>query len=400
MTVRDIHVVVVGGSTAGLAVSRAVAALAKNGVPGLRVTLIDKNEYFYHMIGAPRGTVDAEYAHKQFLRLGGVLVEFEADPARPRHRFMQASLARVGEREIELSGGQTVAFDYLVLATGARNSFPANVAESSVEAARARMTRLGADIGRARSILVVGGGAVGVEMAGEIAAAHPAKTVTLVHSGSRLLPANFKEKLSAGAVEKLRRLGVKVVLNERIEIPAGTRFDATLRPLKLRGASGRSYQSDLQIMATGTKLHTEYLAPLEAQLGVRLRERSGAIRIRPTFQIDSPRLPNIFAVGDVAALPAGAKYAFIVAEQAKVAAANVTALVRAGPKGPAPPLKSWDGRTMSAIIVPIGPNHGVMQLFGMTLGASRLGNVGVRNLKGKDYFLEKTAATFPVNANA
>lgn len=38
-------------------------------------------------------------------------------------------------------------------------------------------------IAKAGSIAIIGGGAVGVEMAGEVKAAYPGKTVTLVHSG-------------------------------------------------------------------------------------------------------------------------------------------------------------------------------------------------------------------------
>jgi apoptosis-inducing factor 2 len=38
-----------------------------------------------------------------------------------------------------------------------------------------------------QSILVVGGGSVGVELAGEIATDYPGKKVTLVHKGPRLL---------------------------------------------------------------------------------------------------------------------------------------------------------------------------------------------------------------------
>ncbi|KAL8170492.1 hypothetical protein V2J09_022296 [Rumex salicifolius] len=42
-------------------------------------------------------------------------------------------------------------------------------------------------IGLANSVLIVGGGPTGVELAGEIATAFPEKKITLVHRGSRLL---------------------------------------------------------------------------------------------------------------------------------------------------------------------------------------------------------------------
>ncbi|KAJ2134798.1 hypothetical protein IW136_004512, partial [Coemansia sp. RSA 678] len=78
MSSREIHVVVVGISTAGIGVAKKVASLATNGFPNLRVTIIDKNAYMYHSIGAPRGVVDKEFGRSLFFRLDTLLTEFEA----------------------------------------------------------------------------------------------------------------------------------------------------------------------------------------------------------------------------------------------------------------------------------------------------------------------------------
>ena len=43
-------------------------------------------------------------------------------------------------------------------------------------------------IGKARSVLVVGGGALGIQLATDIADVHPKKRVTLVHSRGRFMP--------------------------------------------------------------------------------------------------------------------------------------------------------------------------------------------------------------------
>ncbi|KAJ2346501.1 hypothetical protein GGF43_004971 [Coemansia sp. RSA 2618] len=407
MSAQDIHVVVVGVSTAGLVIAKKVAALAQNGFKNLHVTIIDKNAYSYHAIGAPRAIVDKEYGKKLLFRLDTVLAQFEVDSTQPKHRFIQATLTNVhSDKTVVLSNGEQIKFDYLMLATGATNSFPANVHAPTLESARSQLANLHANVEQATSVLVIGGGAVGVEIAGEVADHYPSKKVTLVHSGERLLPLNFKESLSNGAVLKLQQLGVEVVLNERVDIPVDTQFDGSIQKLVLSGRSGRTYNSDMQFLATGTKLHTEYMGTLEKQLGVVLREKNGAIKVSPTLQLDTDAMPTVFVVGDVNSLPAGAKYAVKAVEQAQLAAANLITMIQAGvhnsgkTTSSSPVLQNWNGSIMNMIAVPIGKSLGVMQVMGLAFGKSYIGDFLVSKIKGKDYLIGKTAKEFPPGANA
>jgi apoptosis-inducing factor 2 len=70
----------------------------------------------------------------------------------------------------------------------------------------------------AESVLVVGGGLIGVETAGDLAyfAAAEGKTleITLVHSGQTLIP-EFAECASHMVYKKSTKLGVKVILNDK-----------------------------------------------------------------------------------------------------------------------------------------------------------------------------------------
>ncbi len=63
----------------------------------------------------------------------------------------------------------------------------------------------------AKSVLIVGGGAVGVEVAGEIASVLPDKQVTLVHSRDKLL-VDDRPRMSATAKQWLENNNVKVRL--------------------------------------------------------------------------------------------------------------------------------------------------------------------------------------------
>ncbi|KAJ2404399.1 hypothetical protein GGI10_005546, partial [Coemansia sp. RSA 2530] len=59
MSAREIHVIVVGVSVAGIKVAKTLATFGKTGgYPNLRITLVDRNAYHYHALGAPRSIVD------------------------------------------------------------------------------------------------------------------------------------------------------------------------------------------------------------------------------------------------------------------------------------------------------------------------------------------------------
>ncbi len=157
----------------------------------------------------------------------------------------QARAVRIGER--------TVAYDFLVLATGARYSYfgkdawePLAPGLKKIDDATAIRARILAAFEQAESaedederrrlmtFVIVGAGPTGVELAGAIAelahhgmqgefrCADPTTArVILVQSAPRVLPA-MADSLSAAALAALQRLGVEVRLKARVEqIDAG-----------------------------------------------------------------------------------------------------------------------------------------------------------------------------------
>ncbi|KAI8318885.1 FAD/NAD(P)-binding domain-containing protein [Martensiomyces pterosporus] len=384
MSTLRIRVVVVGISTAGIRAAKTVAELSKKGFPNLQVTLIDKNDFHYHIIGAPRAMVDAEFGKKLLFPLKDLLKDCELDPEYPRHRFIKAALEAVNsDNTLKLSTGEIIPFDYLVLSTGTMGPHPSKLRSSSYEDAERELHRLHDEIGKAKSVLIIGGGPVGVETAGEIATTYPSKKVTLVHQGTRLLPANIKSGVGEGAATKLRKAGVKVVLKETIEIPPGVEFNNVVRSLGMRSAEGNWYDSDLQILATGSWPLTDYMSALESQTATKLRDGNGWIKIKPTLQLDSEWFPHIFVAGDANNHPYTAKYAIKAAQQGNTAGENIIKLIHAeftdysyqgGRAGRSMELKEWKDQ-FTAILVPVGKDMGVIQMLGMSMGGSGLPNV-------------------------
>ncbi|RKP06757.1 hypothetical protein THASP1DRAFT_18048, partial [Thamnocephalis sphaerospora] len=126
-------------------------------------------------------------------------------------------------------------------------------------------------------------GPVGCEVACEIAAAFPKKHVTLVHAPSRLLP-NWSTSISSLMTARLQELNVAVHTDERVKRMPGS-------PVRYRGErSGRVYQPDYVIVATGAKRNVDYLPP-------RWLDAKKRVVVEPSLRI--PGLPNIFAAGDI-----------------------------------------------------------------------------------------------------
>jgi NADH dehydrogenase FAD-containing subunit len=173
-------------------------------------------------MGAPLVQTSSDFALESWLR-------FEDIPALNQSscRILQGRVSALDVNgrfiDYKTSDGETqrLKYDYAVLASGKQRAWPvaprANCKESFIQDSRTQTLTLS----RARRIIVVGGGAVGIEMAGEIKQAWPNASVTLIHSRSSLLsseplPMEFKEK----ALSMLEESGVHVRLGCRV---VGTR---------------------------------------------------------------------------------------------------------------------------------------------------------------------------------
>lgn len=149
----------------------------------------------------------------------------------------------------------------------------------------------------AKNILVIGGGAVGIEIAGEIAATYPksdGKKVTLIHKGKALMNDTYNAKFRSGLQKQLLDLGVNLHLGDALEgdydfEETGGRTITTQGGEKLEGI-------DLVIKATGGKVNTALLQDLVPNL-----LSANGVKIKPTFQIEGH--DRIFAMGDVVDLP-------------------------------------------------------------------------------------------------
>jgi len=150
---------------------------------------------------------------------------------------------------------------------------------------------------RLMTLVVVGGGPTGVELAGAFAelARHvlrrdfrridPAQArVVLIEAGPRLLP-QLPESLSVSALRQLRRFGVDVRLNAKV---------ANIRRGEVTLHDGQSLPAENIIWAAGIAAN-----PLAAQLGTEC-DRAGRVKVLPDLSL--PGHPEVFVIGDLAAV--------------------------------------------------------------------------------------------------
>jgi NADH dehydrogenase FAD-containing subunit len=387
------HVVVVGCGIAGVKVIREAEA------KGFKVTVIEPRDRLYVPFGNVRNpagkdnfedmlTIPLDRLFKDASR-GSSLIRAYATKVDPAAKTV--SFARVGADGKPAEGAEaegSVAYDFLVISTG-YNMSPLWKAGASRAEWKAQLATVRTAVRAAASVVVVGGGAVGVEVAGELRVAFPKLSVTLVNSGSTLLTEEaMPAKMKALTLSEAKRAGVKVVLGARVvegdaELAAkegvetvvtgvykadaaGGAVTLTLKPSG-KGSGGEAPPpeslSASVVITTGTgKPATAWLKA--SSPGVPLTAR-GDIVTDTTLQVKG--LANVFAVGDAAAT-FDPKVGIATDGQVAVVVANIVTLSRAGGKPvAASSLKhnSTSAKPLFMMALPVGPGFGYAMLPGI-----------------------------------
>lgn len=203
----------------------------------------------------------------------------------------------------EWQGSKQLPFEYLVAATGTRLASPGSMPSDDKAPAVEYLKKYNQGIKNSKSVILVGGGAVGVQMACDLKEIYPDKEVTLVHSREHIMPV-YHEKLSDMIKERFAELGVKFVGGSRVNIPAeGYPLGGTGEPITVSLQDGRTLTADFVVQATGQIPNTQFLKDLAPSSGSGdslTNPKNGFIRVRPTLQFQDQAYPHLFALGDVA----------------------------------------------------------------------------------------------------
>lgn len=359
------HVVIVGGGFAGLWAARALS-----GAP-VRITLLDRGNHhlfqplLYQVATAGLSAPNIAAPLRQILR---------------RQKNVTVLLGEVAgidprEKHVRLADARTLAFDHLLLASGATHAYfghddwaPHAPGLKTLDDALGIRRRILTAFERAEAeddpakrdawltFAIVGGGPTGVELAGTLAeiARHTLRgefrrvdprqaRVLLLEAGPRVL-ASFPESLSEKARAQLQKLGVEV----RTGAPVAAIDDEGVQLGDTRIAARTV------LWAAGVAA-----SPLARDLGVPL-DRAGRVLVESDLSV--PGHPSIFVAGDLAAIQCDGKPVPGVAPAAKQMGRHVARAILARLRGATPsPFRYRDFGNLATI----GRMAAVVDLHGL-----------------------------------
>lgn len=288
---------------------------------------------------------------------------------------------KLAEKKIVLSGTE-LSYDFLVMALGGCTSYfghpeweaYAPGLKSMKDALRIRSQVLlafeSAEMAKTKekqaqlmTMVVVGGGPTGVELAGAFAelARHvlradfrridPAQARVVLIEGMPAILSHLPPDLSASAQKQLEGLGVHVLVNAKVR---------NITPGLVELESGEKIHAANIFWAAGVAA-----TPLTKKLGVEL-DRAGRVKVNPDLSV--PGHPEVFAIGDMAlVLGADGKPVPGVSPAAMQMARHVARIIEgelasSAPTTGRPPFKYWDKGTMatigrSAAVAQVGKFH-------------------------------------------
>ncbi len=363
------RVVIIGAGFAGLQAAQSLAHKA------VEVILIDRHNY-HSFIPLLYQVATAQLAPEQVaVPIRTLLRKF------PNVSFLPAEVKTVDfAAKIVILANETITYDYLVLATGSRSQFfgiesaknHAFPLKTLVHAINLRNHLLSCfeqgerelDLAKRQQLLtiaIVGGGATGVELAGSLVelvndALHrdyprldPEEvTLILVHSGDRLLP-EFPPSLGDYTAKKLRRLGVKVMLQSKV---------TTVSPQGFELDDGSYFPAATVIWAVGV------IGAIPKSFPFPQTGNKGKITVSPTLQL--AEYPDVFAIGDLAHVTSHRQYLSGVAPEALQQGVYVSKAIEKIIQGkPLPPFRYF--------------NKGRLAIIGCYCG---VGKIGVLKLRG------------------
>lgn len=351
------HVVVLGGGFGGLEFCKSLHT------PDTRITLVDRtNHHLFQPLlyqVATAGLAATEIAQP----IRSILVD------RPDITVLMDEVQDFNLADKKVSLRENVLkYDFLVLALGGRNSYFGHPEwevfapglKSLPDALRIRSHVLrafekaendafAAEREKLMTLVIIGGGPTGVELAGAFAELartvlrrdfrniDPTQARIILLEGSPAVLGNFPPDLSASAQRQLEKLGVHVRTNTRVK---------DIREGEVELQSGEIIRAGTILWAAGVSA-----SGLTQKLGVEL-DRAGRVKVNPDLSV--PGHPEVFAIGDMALVlgddgqpvPGVSPAAM---QMGRYVAGIITKRIRFGPEKSQPPFQYFDKGTLATI---------------------------------------------------
>jgi NADH dehydrogenase FAD-containing subunit len=306
------NIVIIGGGFAG---SHAAKKLEKIQNPGFQVTLIDKKEYFEFTPSILKAITSAKYLnkihikHKEYLK---------------RSEFILGKADKITENYVQIKNfSKKIPYDYLIIATGSYYFLPFKNHKSLQINRGEDIKKYNKYLQESNKITIIGGGIVGVELAGEISDFYKNKKIELIESKSSLIQRSNK-KTQEYSKRILEKKGVKIILNKSFKQP-----------------NSKNKNEELIFTCTGIK----------PNLNFKFSPKDISLETNKYLQLNPHR--NIFIVGDVSNIKEE-KTAQNAIKQANVAIENIKRIEKDKP------LKNYTSKKNPQLIS-LGKNKGIFE---------------------------------------
>lgn len=335
------QVVIVGGNYAGIIAAK---KLAKK---GYEVVIVSPFDSTFAPPLLPRLITEPEHIE------GNYNLKYSKIFSGLKYKHIQALATELDPdaKVLTLSTGETLKYEFLVIATGTSHGelFKPDNSKSVGNASIIKSTA--EKVKSSKKIAVIGGGATGVEVSGDIAYHYPEKSVDIYTGSGNPLPfLPMKKQLQA--VSMLEKKGVNII-KKTAQVNGQT-------------VDGKSY--DLVIATFGIKPNSEFIPK-------KLLDSDGYLKVSEDLSV--PGYSNILGFGDITNTSNNTLVAIIMGQ--------VKTFEKSAEKnfeGKAVKVAPYKTPTSATIAVPVGKDGGIGVAFGWSLPSFL-----VKQLKAKDYMM-------------
>ena len=289
------QIVIIGASFGGIPVAH---GLLKDVLPEVststkqsyKVTMISPSDRFWWKIGAPRVIVNpAKFpVERALLPIADGFKSYSHE----QYEFIKAYVESIDPttKTLRLSSGNSVQYDSLVISSGTSFLSPIWSIAHGTEPLTEALKDIHARLPEAKSILVAGAGAAGVETTGELAETYGGKKeITLLSGSTQLLHALQNKKVGPDAEAKLTRSGVTVI-HDNLRVKSHTR-EGNQEVLIL--SDGTTKKVDVFIEATGDRPNSKFVP------AAWLNEKKFVKTDNQTLRLDVAGVSNVYVFGSV-----------------------------------------------------------------------------------------------------
>lgn len=368
------NIVVLGGGYAGLKTVKDLQKFLKKG--DAYITLVDKNDYHYEATDLHEVAAGTQPVEKITYKIRDII-------DRDYTRFIQDEVVNIDpdEQTIQLKSGRQLTYDVCVFALGfvsetfgikgaEENALPmANVEQA--EAIHEHLVQKMKDYKQTKNpddlkIVICGAGFTGVELSGALAEGRPklAKiagvdpsdiSITTVDGATHIL-GMFKPSLAAYGKNLVEKQGVKIITGAMID---------SIEPGQVNYPEGKGDDAKMISLKAGTIIWTTGVSgsPVVAASG--LKGRRGRVNVTP--RLTDPDYPNLYIIGDVAAVFApGAKRPYPTTAQIALRMATFVAHQIADPLNDKHPNQNFTYKSLGTV-ASVGNTHAFGQSGKLTL---------------------------------